>query len=168
MHGRGVRAQHDVAAKVEAVLGVERGMVLGEIQRVEIVVLGLGFGTDDAREAKLFEDVADLVDDLRDEMEAAAPLPASGHREIGAGERGGAALELELTRCDRRLKLMLQRVGRAAHAFAGVGIEARESLQDFCEGAGLAAQELGLELLEPAFIRLRNLFQTLPQRIQSC
>jgi hypothetical protein len=59
---------------------------------------------------------------------------------------------------------MLQRVGRAAHAFAGVGIEARESLQDFCEGSGLAAQELGLQLLEPAFVGLRDLFEPLAQR----
>ena len=66
------------------------------------------------------------------------------------------------------LELALQRVRLAADALALVGIQTREGFEDFGEGAGSASQELGLELLEPAFIRLRNLVQTLPQRIQGC
>jgi len=47
---------------------------------------------------------------------------------------------------------------------SSLGIERGEGLQEFSELTSLAAQELGLELLEPAFVRLRDLFQTLPQR----
>jgi len=100
-----VRAQQDVPAQIEAVLRVERRMVFGEVQRVEVVVLGLGFGADDAREAELFEDVADLVYDLGDDVDAAAPLGPAGQREIDVGERGGAALEFALTLFDRVLEL---------------------------------------------------------------
>jgi len=80
-------------------------MVFGEVQRVEVVVLGLGFGADDAREAELFEDVADLVYDLGDDVDATAPLGPAGQREIDVGERGGAALEFALTLFDRVLEL---------------------------------------------------------------
>src|SRR5439155_22777222 len=93
LHRRGVRAQQHVAAQTEAVLRVERRMVLGKVQRVEVVALGLGFGADDAREAQLLEDVADLVDDLRDDVDAAAPLGPAGHRDIVVGESQGDALE---------------------------------------------------------------------------
>src|SRR4029077_13477018 len=36
------------------------------------------------------------------------------------------------------------------------------------EGAGLASQDLRLEILEAAFIRLRNCAETLPQRVDGC
>jgi hypothetical protein len=45
-----------------------------------------------------------------------------------------------------------------------VRIKAGEGFEDFRKRASLAAQELGLELLEPALVRVRDLFQTLPQR----
>ncbi len=80
-------------------------MVFGEVQRVEVVVLGLGFGADDAGEAELFEDVADLVYDLGDDVDAATPLGPAGQREIDARERGGSALEIALTLFDSVLKL---------------------------------------------------------------
>src|SRR5438552_15357218 len=100
-----MRAEHDIAAEIEAVLRVERRMILGEIQRVEVVALRLGFRAGDARETELAEDVADLVDDLGDEMQSAPPLPAAGHRVIHIGERRGAALELDHTRLTRMLEL---------------------------------------------------------------
>ena len=98
-------------------------------------------------------------------MEPAAPLGAGGHGEIDARHRGRAALQLLLARRDRALQLTLQRVGTAADALALVRPQVREGFEDFGEGAGFAPQELDLELLEPAFIRLRNLVQTLPQRV---
>src|SRR6266404_616760 len=66
---------------------------------------GLGFGADHAREAQLLEDVADLVHDLRDDVDAAVPLAPPGQREIDGGERCGAALQLELTCLDRLLEV---------------------------------------------------------------
>jgi len=100
-----MRAQHDVAAEVEAVLRVERGVVFRKIQRVEIVALGLGFRADDACEAELFEDVADLVDDLGDEMQATAPLRAGGHREVHIGEPRRGALQRLLALFDGAFEL---------------------------------------------------------------
>src|SRR5437867_12367056 len=161
---RGMRPQQDVAAEVEAVLRVERRMIFRKIERVEVVALGLRLRTDGAREPQLEDDVADLVDDLRDNVERTAPLPAAGHREVDVGERRGATLEIALALFDGALEVVLQRVRSTAHALAFIGGEARERLQDFSEGAGLAAEELGLELLEPSFVRVRDLFETFPQR----
>ncbi len=45
-----------------------------------------------------------------------------------------------------------------------LGVERGEGLEDFSEGASLAAQELGFELLEASFVGLRDLLETLPQR----
>jgi hypothetical protein len=159
-----VRAQQDVAAQIETVLRVERGMVLGEVQRVEVVALRLGFRSDDAREAELFEDVADLIHDLGDDVDAAAPLAPARHGEIDRGETRHAALELALARCDGALEFPLQGVRGAANLSSYVGIETGEGLENIGEGTGLAAQQLGFELLEAAFVRVRDLFETLPQR----
>src|SRR5438309_1566224 len=94
---RGMCAQEDVAAEVEAVLRVERRMIFRKIERVEVVALGFRLRTDGARKPQLAEDVADLVDDLRDNVEPAAPLRAAGHGEIDACQRGAAPLQLELS-----------------------------------------------------------------------
>src|SRR2546427_11667625 len=90
-------AQEDVAAEAEAVLCVERPMIFRKIERVEVVALGLRLRTDGARKPQLAEDVADLVDDLRDNVKPAAPLRAAGHGEIDACQRGAAPLQLELS-----------------------------------------------------------------------
>ncbi len=139
-------------------------MVFGEVQRVEVVALSLGFGADDAGEAELFEDVADLVYDLRDDVDAAAPLGPPGQREIDVGERRGSALEIALTLFDSVLKLSFQGIRCSPDFPSRLGIERGKGLQDLSEGTSLAAQELDLELLEAAFVCVRDLFQTLPQR----
>ena len=160
-----MRAQQHVATQVEAVLRVERRVVFGKVQCVEIVALGLGFRAHHAREAELFEDLADLVHDLRDDVHPAPPLTAAGHREIDGGERCGSALELELTLCDRVLELSFEGIRCSADFPSFLGVERGETFENFGEGTSLAAQELDLELLEPAFVRVRDLFETLPQRV---
>jgi len=120
-----VRAQQDVAAQIEAVLRIERRMVFGEVQRVEVVTLGLGFGADDTGEAELFEDVADLVYDLGDDVDAAAPLGPAGQREIDVGEGCGAALQVALAIFDGALEFPLQCIRGTPEFSSGVGIEAR-------------------------------------------
>jgi len=45
-----------------------------------------------------------------------------------------------------------------------LGIERGETFENIGEGTSLAAQELGLELLEASFVCVRDLFETLPQR----
>jgi hypothetical protein len=74
-------------------------------------------------------------------------------------------LQLELARFDGALELPLQGVGGAADPLPFLRGKARESLQDFGEGPGLAAEELSLELLKPPFVRVRDVVQTLPQRL---
>jgi len=91
-------------------------------------------------------------------------LRPPGHREVDIGDRRDAALEIALALFDGALELALQRVRGTAHALAFLGGEVRQGLQDFSEGAGLAAEELDLELLEPSFVRVRDLFETFPQR----
>jgi hypothetical protein len=94
----------------------------------------------------------------------AAPLAPAGHGEIDVGERGGAALELALTLCERVLKLSFEGIRCSADFPSFLRVERGETFENFGEGTTLAAQELGLELLEPARVRLRDLLQALPQR----
>src|SRR5260370_16772792 len=161
---RGMRAQQDVAGEVEAVLCVERRMIFGKIERVEVVALRFRLRTDGAREPQLAEDVADLVDDLRDNVEPTAPLRAAGHGEIDARQRAAAPLQLELACLDGALELALQRVRNATDAFAFLRIEALKGFEDFSQPPTLAAQQLNFELLKPSFVCVRDPFDTFPHR----
>jgi len=87
-----------------------------------------------------------------------------GHREIDGGERCGAALELELTLCDRVLKLSFEGIRCSAEFPSFLGVERGETFEDFGEGTTLAAQEFSFDILEAAFVGVRDLFETLPQR----
>src|SRR6266576_5194313 len=142
-------------------------MVLGEIETVEVVPLGLGLGPHGAGEAELLEDVADLDHDLRNEMQPAGPRLASRHAAIQAVGRAGGVGEGALARGERRFQLLFQGIGGAAHRFALRGGERGEGFEDLGEGAGLPAQQLVLQLLEPARIRLRNFLETLPQLVEA-
>jgi hypothetical protein len=92
-------------------------------------------------------------------------LAPAGHREIDAGQARRAALELALAGFDRLLELALEGVRRSPDLFALLGVETGDRLQDFGEGTILTPQELGLELLEPAFVGVRDLLETFPQRV---
>jgi hypothetical protein len=91
-------------------------------------------------------------------------LPARRHREIDARETGGRAFELGFARFDRALELALECIRVPADALALVGREAREGLQDLSEDAGLTAEKLSLDLLEPSFVGVRDLCEIFPQR----
>jgi len=92
-------------------------------------------------------------------------LPPARHREIDAAEARRRALELGLARFDGALELALQGIGGCPDRPSGLGVETRKGLQDFGERTSLAAQELRLELLEAAFVCVRDLGETLPQRV---
>ncbi|OLC73317.1 MAG: hypothetical protein AUH78_13970 [Gemmatimonadetes bacterium 13_1_40CM_4_69_8] len=160
--------QQQVPAQVKGVLGVDGRVVLGEIEGGEIVALGLHLGADGPGEAHLVEDLADLARHLGDEVEAAGPGRAARHGEIGRSARAGGARQGTLPRRERRLELALQLVGRRSHGPAGLGVELRHLGEDLGQRAGLAPEDLGLQILEPALVRLRNLGETLPQRTQGC
>src|SRR5881394_2879319 len=86
-------------------------MVRREVERAEVVPLRLGFRAGRDRKAELAKDALDLLDDERDGVLCAAPLPARGHRRIGelAGRRTRCR-QLELTRFIRVRDLLLRRV----------------------------------------------------------
>src|SRR5205823_5802529 len=78
------------------------------------------------------------------------------------------AFQVALPRGEGCLELLLQGVGGAADLLLGGGLEPRQRGEDLGERAGLAPEDLGLEILEPAFVRLRDLLQTLPQLAEGC
>jgi len=98
-------------------------------------------------------------------VHTAAPLAPPGHREIDGGERCGAALELELTLCDSVLKLSFQGIRGSADFPSFLGVERGDTFENFGEGTTLAAQEFSFDLLEAAFVSVRDLLEALPQRI---
>ena len=85
-----------------------------------------------------------------------------------APPRAGGAREVPLARRERFFQLALEDVRRSADRLAVGGVEFGERAEDLGEGTGLAAQDLRLEILEPAFIGLRNFAETLPQRVDGC
>src|SRR5439155_18751105 len=135
---------------------------------VEVVALGFDLGAHGAREAELAEDLADLVHDLGDEMQAAPPLRPARHGQVRAGRAVRRALQLALARLERRLELALQGVRRRAHRLAGGRLKLRQRSEKLGERAGFAPEDFGLQVLEPALVRLRNLPQTLPQLGEGC
>jgi len=92
-------------------------------------------------------------------------LRAPRHGEVNVGETRRAALELILTSFDRALEVPLQGVRGTANLSSRVRIETGEGFENIGQRTSLAAQELGLELLEPALVCVRDLFETLPQRV---
>ena len=57
----GVRTQQDALVEVEGVLHVAGGMVLGHVERLEVVVVVLHFGAGGDLEPQVAEDVLDLL-----------------------------------------------------------------------------------------------------------
>ena len=74
LHRRGVRAKQQRAGsafgqfEIKRVHVVANGMVLGNVQRFEIVVRRLDFGAFDDREANGKEDIFDFLEDLADQV----------------------------------------------------------------------------------------------------
>ena len=149
--GRGVRAQQDLPAHVEGVLHVARGMVLRDVERLEVVVVELDLGALGHREAHAGEHVHDLVVHPRQGMEAPGDDAAARERQIGPiGGQPGPPLEavqdhppaLEL-----RLDLGLGQVGLAPHHRPVGGRQAGQGAEQLGEGA-LLAEVLDPDLLE--------------------
>ena len=91
LHRRGVRPQEHLAAHVEGVLHVAGGVVLRDVEGLEVVVVELDLGPLGDREAHAREHVDDLVVHLREGMEGArddaAGREASGRADPPPGGR---------------------------------------------------------------------------------
>ena len=80
---------------VEGVLHVAGGVVLRDVERLEVVVVRLHLGPVGDREAEPHEHVDDLVEDERERVSRAAHDAPAGQREVDAvGGQPGPALPL--------------------------------------------------------------------------
>ena len=126
LHRRGVGAQKLAAGRPstplqeERVVHLARRMAFGEVQRGEIVIVGLDIRTFGDRETHIAEDRGDLVDHLADRMDAAALGRRLPHRQrhidlFGGEPRGDRGiLQFGLARAERLGDAVLQAVdGRA-------------------------------------------------------
>ena len=97
---RRVRAQHMPPLDVERVVHRARRMVLGRVERGEVVVVVFDLGTVGDVEAERAEQRLDALERARDRMQAADAAPAAGQRHV---ERFGGELRFEL-RVGERLR----------------------------------------------------------------
>ena len=72
LHGAGLAAQQHVVVQEERVEGVARGMVLRDVERLEIVVVALDLGAEGDLEPEPDEDVLDRGDGLRERVQPSA------------------------------------------------------------------------------------------------
>src|SRR5204862_495408 len=100
------------------VLHVARRMIARDVERLEVVIVGLDLGPLGHREAEAGEDRDDLVVNARQRMERSLRRPAAGKREV---ESPAPALDLALDLEGRgepgvqeRLQLALALLGRRA------------------------------------------------------
>ncbi len=143
---RGVGAQQPPVAQVEGVLLVARRMIVGEVERAEVVVVGLDLGAFGDAVAHRSEDALDLLVDQRDRMERAgrpAP-PGQGDVDRGARERRLALLFAEpaIDRLERRLHLLAQLVNALAEVAALGGVDLLELRLQRAHDAALAPHPL--------------------------
>ena len=113
LDGRGLRAQADVGRDPERVrLGLRR-VVVGRVERGEVVVVELDLGALGDAEAEPDEDVLDLALDLRQQVRRAARHGVAGQRHVdGVGAQG--AVELGASRALAQPRV--QPLELAAHA----------------------------------------------------
>ena len=76
LHRRGVSAQQPPVGKVERVLHGSRGMVRGNVERFEVVIVVLEFGSFHDLESDRAKQRRDSLEGAGDRMQTAAPLTA--------------------------------------------------------------------------------------------
>ncbi len=119
-------------------------MVFREIELGEIVIVGLDVGTFGDGETHISENRGQLVDDLRDRMDAADLERGFAHRQ---GDVDALGIEPRLERCvlegfaalgERAVDAILQAINQWALALALVGRERTERLEQRGDRAALA------------------------------
>ena len=149
LHWRGVGAQHlALAAGVwreeKGVVHLARRMADGEVQRREIVIVGLDVRAFRDVEAEIAENGGDLVDHLADRVDAAALGRRLAHRQgnvdpLGFEPRGDRGVAQRCAPVRQRVgDALLQPVDRRSHLLAFLGRHAAEHLEAFRNGTLLA------------------------------
>ena len=125
LHRRGVRAQQLAVREIEGVVHRARRMIVGDVERFEVVEVVFDLGTGLDFEAGLAEHLLDAQPHLRDRMQAAARLAASRQRDVDAflrELRGDARLlELGALLLDALLDLFADAIEGAPASFARLG-----------------------------------------------
>src|SRR5689334_8448046 len=140
LHRRRVRAQECLGRQVERVLHVARGVIARNVQRLEVVGIGLDLRALGHAEAEAGEDRDDLLAHAHQRVHDAARRTSSGQREI-------RALALALTATfvgahavdalrEQPFELALGLVGGGADARPLLGRQRPERLEDLRQLAG--------------------------------
>ena len=143
--GRGMRTKHDVVVDIERVLHIARGMIRGQVEKREVVLVQLDLGTAEERKAHADERIADLAVGLCHRMQAACrqrantrcgnvdtlPLKA---RSLRSGLERGAAL------VQRGLDSLLDTVCFRTDGGALFRCELAHLTQNACELSGFPEQ----------------------------
>ena len=162
--GRSVRAQQTRLGawrhvQIKRVHGVARGMMLGNIQRLEIVVGRLDFGPFDDAEAQRKKNPLDFGEGLPQQVARAEGADDAGQREIDVVARQRRDLPRPLTRCcaARRASARHAYAARSEPAPRRASVPARRRLQpligDAREHAGFAADPGIAQRLPRGFVR---------------
>ena len=144
LHRARVGPQQAPVRGPEGVLGVARGVLGREVERLEVVVVVLELGADGDVVAEAAEDVEQSVGHLREQVVAAGrhPLPRKGEVDALRGEAGveRGALQRRFAGLDRPLDRLLALVQRATDGATHVGRQRGESLELLGDRALLAEQ----------------------------
>ena len=147
-----MRPQEDLPAHVERVLHVARGVVLRDVEGLEVVVVELDLGPLGDGEPHPGEHVHDLVVHLGERVEPARDDAAARERQVGpVGRQPGSpldALQDGLPGLELRLDPRLRLVRLAPHERPLGGRQSRQGAQELGEAPALA------EVLDPDLVEV--------------
>jgi hypothetical protein len=151
LHGRSVGAQQIAVGEPERILHVARGMVGGDVQRVEIVDIRSSTSGRRRRRSPANEEVFDLGLDLRDGMQMADPRAGCGEGEIDPlgieAEFEGLRIELAQTGFQAGFDVLFGGIEQLAGARAVFGRHLAHFFADLRERA-FAAEHFYAHLLQ--------------------
>ncbi len=155
LHRRRMRAQHVARLKIKGIVHGARRMILGDIQRGEIIEIGFDFRPIGHFEAHGTEQGLDAIQRAADRMQPAVATPTSGQRHVD-GFLAQLAFEFGFL---NRLAAHFQRgfdgllgfVDPRARLLAIIRRHAAQRFQQLGQRA-LLAHETGLDLLQPGHV----------------
>ena len=141
-------AADDRNAQIQRVLHVAGGMIRRHVQRFEVVVVVLDFGSLEDLVAHAGEDVFDLLADTHQRVDAPDRRLASGQGDIDGSRRRSRLGDSATLLLDRGFDFGLEGVDETPELAASLGRERAERLHQPGHRAGLAAQKVIVERLE--------------------